>query len=73
MVDSWEDDSRYQNVDDAIQEWRQGDCVLGEQWFIHRFDRELPLTEESSAVAGEDVDITEMRRRDGFGPPSRRF
>lgn len=30
---------------------------------MHRFDRELPLTEESIAVAGEDVDFTESAVR----------
>jgi hypothetical protein len=52
-------DPQYQAVDAALQEWRQGDCVLGEQWFMYRFDPELPLTKESTAVAGEGGDLAE--------------
>ena len=59
MAASEENNPQYQNVDAALQAWRQGDCVLGEQWFIYRFDPELPLTEESSAVAGQGVDLAE--------------
>jgi hypothetical protein len=63
MAASEKDDPQYQIVDAALQEWRQGDCVLGEQWFIHRFDPELPLTDESAAVAGEGVDLAESAVR----------
>jgi hypothetical protein len=60
-----EDDLRYQQVDAALQAWRQGDYVLGEQWFIYRFDPALPLTEESAALAGEGIDLAEVAVR-GF-------
>jgi len=41
-------------VDRALADWRQGDCVLGEQWFVHR---STPLTDgetelRETAVAG---------------------
>lgn len=25
-------------VDRALKAWRQGDCVLGEHWFVHRIN-----------------------------------
>ncbi|WP_255512181.1 MULTISPECIES: hypothetical protein [Oscillatoriales] len=27
-----------QEVDTALKDWCQGDCVLGENWFVYRFD-----------------------------------
>ena len=60
-----DNDVRYQKVDAALQTWRQGDYVLGEQWFIYRFDPALPLTEESAAIAGEGIDLAEVAVR-GF-------
>lgn len=40
--------------------WRQGDCVLGEHWFVHRFDPSLPLSTSSrTAAADSDVDLAE--------------
>lgn len=46
-------------IDKALEEWRQGDCVVQEQWFIHRFDLTAPLTEAAAEVAHEGVDIAE--------------
>jgi hypothetical protein len=63
MADLWKNDPQYQNVDDVLQKWRQEDCMLGEERFVHRFDHELPLTEESATVAGEDVNIIESEVR----------
>lgn len=37
-------------VTEALKEWRQGDCVVGAETFIHRFQRGSPLTEESRQV-----------------------
>jgi hypothetical protein len=40
--------------------WRQGDCVLGEHWFVHRFDPGLPLSTSSrTAAADSDIDLAE--------------
>ncbi len=46
----------------ALADWRQGDCVLGDEWFVHRLVPELPLTEvgavaaaAGAALAQEDV------------------
>lgn len=54
-------------VDDALSEWRQGDCVLGQHWFVHRFDPKNPLTAESRSVVGdglsEGTDLAESETR----------
>ena len=52
-------DNPHHRVDAALQAWRQGGCVLGEHWFIHRFDPALPLTEASAAVSDQGVDLAE--------------
>jgi hypothetical protein len=49
-------------VDEALSAWRQGDCVVGEHWFAHRFAPGLPLT-DAGRVAREagpgGVDLAE--------------
>jgi hypothetical protein len=47
------------NVDEALQSWRQGDCVLGEQWFVFRIDPDAPLTAVAAAAASEDTENAE--------------
>jgi hypothetical protein len=37
--------------------------VLGEYWFIHRFDPAVPLTEASTAVSDQGVDLAESAVR----------
>ena len=44
------EESGSQEVDAALESWRQGDCVLGEDWFVHRFDPTAPLTPESESI-----------------------
>lgn len=46
-------------IDDALQWWRQGDCVLGEQWFVFRVSPDAPLTEDAAAAAEGGVDNAE--------------
>ncbi len=46
-------------VDEALQSWRQGDCVLGEQWFAYRIYPALPLTEAGLATAEAGADLAE--------------
>ena len=48
-----------QEVDAALKEWCQGDCVLGENWFVYRFDPQRPLTSESVDAAQEETDLAE--------------
>lgn len=50
-----------QVVDTVLREWCQGDCVLGEQWFVYRFNPQRPLTNNSADVAQEEVDLTESK------------
>ncbi len=52
-------------VDAALQEWQQGDYVLGEHWFVQRFHPQRPLTQESTGVAQEETDLAESEVR-GF-------
>lgn len=47
------DDPALQAVNDALKFWRQGDCVLGEQWFVSAFDPDLPLTD--AALRAKDA------------------
>jgi hypothetical protein len=46
-------------VDEPLQQWRQGDCVLGEQWFVFRVSPDAPLTEDAVAAAEDGVDNAE--------------
>ncbi len=46
-------------IDKALEKWRQGDCVVEDQWFLHRFDPSTPLTNAATEVAQEGVDIAE--------------
>ncbi|MEQ8995007.1 MAG: hypothetical protein RID53_00700 [Coleofasciculus sp. B1-GNL1-01] len=58
-VVSNERDVWIQQVDAAVGEWRQGDCTLGEHWFLYRFNPKRPLTEDSVNVAQEEIDLAE--------------
>jgi hypothetical protein len=46
-------------VDAALLTWRQGDCVVGEQWFVFRTDLERPLTLDAALASTEGVDTAE--------------
>jgi len=46
-------------IDEALQEWRQGDCVLGEQWFVFRVSPAAPLTDEAVAAAAGGAENVE--------------
>jgi hypothetical protein len=43
-------------IDEALQQWRQGDCVLGNQWFVFRVSPDAPLTDDPAAAAEEGVE-----------------
>jgi hypothetical protein len=58
-------DSWIQAIDTALSEWCQGDCVLGEYWFVYRFNPQRPLTSDSADVAQEETDLAESEVR-GF-------
>jgi hypothetical protein len=53
------EDQCQQQVDAALKEWSQGDCVLGEQWFVHRFNAQCPLTDISRDALSDDSDLVE--------------
>lgn len=59
------DDEKRDSVDAALRHWRQGDCVVGEQWFVHRLAPDIPLTEEAVDAAKQGVDLAEAEVR-GF-------
>jgi hypothetical protein len=52
-------EDQIQQVDAALQEWCQGDCVLGEQWFVHRFNPQFPLTDASRDALSDEGDLVE--------------
>jgi hypothetical protein len=58
-VASDSEDQLQQQVDTALKEWSQGDCVLGEQWFVHRFSAQCPLTDISRDALGDESDLVE--------------
>lgn len=53
------DDADRERVDEALQAWRQGDCVVGEHWFLFRTDLTTPLTEAGTEAAQEGADNSE--------------
>lgn len=50
-----------QRINAALGEWRQGDYVLGDHWFLFRLAIGAPLTEAASLAAAEDADAAEAR------------
>ncbi|NJM76832.1 MAG: hypothetical protein HC852_14875 [Acaryochloridaceae cyanobacterium RU_4_10] len=53
------EDQLQQKIDATLQEWCQGDCVLGEQWFFHRFNVQYPLTDVSKDALDSESDLVE--------------
>jgi hypothetical protein len=47
------------DIDRILQAWRQGDCTLEPQWFVHKIDPANPLTRASSAAAHQGADLAE--------------
>lgn len=52
-------DQTYQAIDQALEKWRQGDCLVGEFEFVFRLDLDLPLTKDAKDAAQEGVDLVE--------------
>jgi hypothetical protein len=46
-------------IDAALKKWSQGDCTVGDHWFVYRFNPKQPLTPESRDVAEADADLAE--------------
>lgn len=59
------DADRLRAIDAVSKEWRQGDCVLGELWFVFGFAHGAPITDEARAVAQGEAGLAEQRVR-GF-------
>lgn len=51
------------DIDEALSDWRQGDCVLGEHWFLFRLDVDAPLTEPALEAAAQSSDAGEAEVR----------
>jgi len=47
------------DIDAILAGWRQGDCVLGEHWFLHRADPQRPLTPQSKEGCDPETGNTE--------------
>lgn len=54
------DDAGVEKVDEALRDWRQGDCVLGEHWFLFRTDTHRPLTPEAASASAEGIENVEV-------------
>ncbi len=53
--------ARFDEIDRALEAWRQGDCVVGEQWFVHRLDPTFPVTESGRIAANANADLAEKQ------------
>lgn len=47
-------------IDGALAAWRQGDCVVGEQWFVHRLEKSFSVTVAGREAAEADADLAEQ-------------
>ena len=53
------DEAARAHVDEALETWRQADCVLGGHRFLFRLDTEAPLTEPAAVAASDHADTAE--------------
>lgn len=56
MDESSEPDPHLEEVNAALHDWQQGDCVIGELWFAWRFCGLMPITPSSRTLAGNDAE-----------------
>lgn len=55
-------EEKRQQVDASLAEWRQGDCCLDDDlWFLHRVNRQIPLTPTAELAAGGTTDVVETK------------
>lgn len=59
------DNADREHVDSRLSAWRQGDCVIGEHWFLFRTHGDCPLTDEAMVAVNGGVDAAEAAVR-GF-------
>lgn len=55
-----EDGAQLAAIDRALAAWRQGDCVIGEQWFVHRLEKSFSVTDAGRDAIGAGVDLAEQ-------------
>ncbi len=55
------DETARQRIDEALRKWRQGDCVLGDHWFLFQLNANAPLTEEAATAAEAGADAGEAQ------------
>lgn len=53
------EESFFEDLNAQLAHWRQGDFVLGEMWFVHRFAPTDPITPEAVEVADGGADLCE--------------
>lgn len=59
------DGTGVEQVDERIARWRQGDCVVADDWFLFRVNMDNPLTADAEAAVVEGAENAEMSVR-GF-------
>ncbi len=59
------DGSGVEQVDQRIATWRQGDCVVADDWFLFRVNMDNPLTADGEAAVVEGAENAETSVR-GF-------
>ena len=60
MPESDDQEDLMLRVDASMRAWRQGDCCLEQQWFLHRFDPSKPITDAARQALDDGVDIVEQ-------------
>lgn len=53
--------AQFTQIDKVLRTWRQGDCVLGEHWFVHRINPSIGLTDAAREAIKADVDLAETQ------------
>jgi hypothetical protein len=53
-------EDQLQAVDATLATWRQGDCFLGEAWFVFGLASLLPLTDAAKEAASENLELAEI-------------
>lgn len=59
------DAERRTKIDEELKHWRQGDCLVGEQWFVFRMAPDAPLTNNAAVAAANGAENAETAV-DGF-------
>ncbi len=59
MATADQPEASYKIIESKLKTWKQGDCVLEEQWFVHRCNVEQPLTDASVEAAESGYDLAE--------------